>query len=407
MTESEGDGVDREDRGEAKGRRPGRGLLLEKARRVDLGMKMLFHDRLRFALTTFGVAFSVMLVLVQVGIFEGLIGYSADTILPIRDADLWVTSRNTQNIDFANYFPEGLVDRVRSIAGVAQADNLIVNFMPIHLPNGSSDGVMVYGLSHYWRWGVPWNVVSGHPLDLRGGPYLFLDDYATHRYGPFHIGEYREIVNQRFKIIGIVHGVRSFTTVPVAFLDFSRAQMLSDITFGKTAYMLVKVKPGQDIQRVRAAIRRRLPFNDVYTRVQWARKSQGYWIFKTGLGFNMGMIVFLGCLVGVVILGQTLYTTTMEHIREFGMVKAIGGTNGDIYRILVRQALVIAFTGFLTGTLLAFALKHLVLRADIDMDLSPELLGIVLLSTLLLCLLSSMISFRKVSAIDPALLFRS
>lgn len=383
------------------------GPLPEKIRKVDLGLKMLFHDRLRFALTTFGVAFSVMLVLVQVGIFEGLIGYASDTILPIREADLWVTSKNTQNIDFANDFPESLVDRVRSIDGVAQADNLLVNFLPIHLPNGSSDGVMVYGLSHYWRWGVPWNVVSGHPLDLRRGPYLFLDDFATHRYGPFHIGEFREIVNQRFKIIGVVHGVRSFTTVPVAFLDFSRAQRLSDITLGKTAYMLVRVTPGRDIQSVRKAILRRLPYNDVYTRAQWARKSQGYWIFKTGLGFNMGMIVFLGCLVGVVILGQTLYTTTMEHIREFGMVKAIGGTNGDIYRILLRQALVIAVSGFLTGTLLAFSLKYLVLRAEIDMDLSLKLLGIVLFFTLLLCLLSSMISFRKVSAIDPALLFRS
>lgn len=375
-------------------------------RGIDLGLRMLFHDRLRFALTAFGVAFSVMLVLVQVGLFDGLVGYAADTIFPITDADLWVTSKNTQNIDFANYFPEEFVDRVRSVAGVERADNLLVNFMPIHLPNGSSDGVMVYGMTHFWRWGVPWNVVSGRPLDLRRGPYLFLDDFATHRYGPFHVGEYREIVNQRFKIIGVVHGVRSFTTVPVAFLSFSRAQKLSDITVGKTAYILVKLASGQDVESVARAIRRRLPYNDVYTRAQWARKSQDYWIFKTGLGFNMGMIVFLGCLVGVVILGQTLYTTTMEHLREFGMVKAIGGSNADIYRILVRQALVIAVVGFLTGTGLAFAVKPLVHRADIDMVLSPALLGIVLVATLLLCLIASAISFRKVSSIDPVLLFR-
>jgi putative ABC transport system permease protein len=373
---------------------------------VDLGLKMLFHDRLRFGLTTFGVAFSVMLVLVQVGLFEGLIGYAADTILPIRSADLWITSKNTQNIDFANYFPQELVNRVRSVPGVGRADNMMVDFMPIHLPNGSSDGVMVYGLSHYWKWGVPWNVVSGHPLDLRRGPYLFLDDFASHRYGPFRIGEYREIVNRRFRIIGVVHGIRSFTTIPVAFLDFSQAQALTDTTFGKTAYILVKLAPGADRDSVVSAIRRRLPYNDVFTRKAWARRSQDYWIFKTGLGFNMGMIVFLGCLVGVVILAQTLYTTTMEHIREFGMVKAIGGSNADIYRILTRQALVIAVAGFLVGTGLAFALKPLVHRADLDLILSPSLLGVVFVFTVALCLLSSMVSFRKVSSIDPALLFR-
>jgi len=374
---------------------------------VDLSLKMLFHDRLRFLLTTFGVAFSVMLVLVQVGLFEGLISYAADTILPVREADLWVTSQNTQNIDFANYFPEELVNRVRSVPGVERADNLMVDFMPIHLPNGSSDGVMVYGLGHYWQWGVPWNVVAGNPLDLRSGPYLFLDDFAAHRYGPFRIGEYREIVSRRFKIIGILHGVRSFTTIPIAFLDFNRAQALSGVTRGKTAYILVKVAPGYSRRQVMAAIKRRLPFNDVFTRAQWARKSQDYWIFKTGLGFNMGMIVFLGCLVGVVILAQTLYTTTMEHIQEFGMVKAIGGSNADIYRILIRQALVISFTGFAAGTAMAFAMKPLARKGDLDLIISPELLGIVFVSTVILCLLSSMVSFRKVSSIDPALLFRT
>ena len=375
--------------------------------KVDLSMKMLLHDRLRFALTAFGVAFSVMLVLVQVGLFEGLIGYAADTILPIRQADLWITSLNTQNIDFANYFPENLVNRVRSVPGVERADNLMVDFMPIHLPNGSSDGVMVYGLTHYWKWGVPWNIVSGNPLDLRGGPYMFLDDFAIHRYGPFHVGEYREIVNQRLKIIGVMHGLRSFTTIPVAFLDFYRAQALTDITFGKTAYILVHLAPGADKKAVMAEIRRRLPYNDVFTRKAWAWKSQGYWIFKTGLGFNMGMIVFLGCLVGVVILAQTLYTTTMEHVKEFGMVKAIGGTNGDIYRLLMRQAVVIAVTGYLAGTVLAFLIKPLARKGDLDLILSPSLLAIVFVSTVVLCLLASTVSFRKVSRIDPALLFRS
>ena len=374
---------------------------------VDLSLKMLFHDRLRFLLTTLGVAFSVMLVLVQVGLFQGLISYAADTILPIKGADLWVTSKNTQNIDFANYFPEGLVNRVRSVPGVERADNLFVDFMPIHLPNGSSDGAMVYGLTHYWRWGVPWNVVSGQPLDLRRGPYLFLDDFAAHRYGPFHIGEYREIVNRRFKIIGTLHGVRSFTTIPVIFLDFYRAQALSDVTQGKTAYILVKIARGHDPRQVIIDIKKRLPYNDIYTKAQWAKKSQDYWIFKTGLGFNMGMIVFLGCLVGVVILSQTLYTTTMEHIREFGMVKAIGGSNADIYRLLVRQALVISVAGFAVGTLLAFSLKPLARRGDLDLIISPELLAIVFASTVLLCLISSMVSFRKVSSIDPALLFRN
>ncbi len=373
---------------------------------IRLHFKMLLHDRTRFIVTTIGVAFSVMLVLVQVGLFEGLIGYAADTILPVRQADLWITSKNTQNIDFASYFPDSRVYIVKSTPGVARADNLIVNFLQIHLPNGSSDGVMVYGLDNYWKWGVPWNITSGNPIEIRQGPYMFLDDFAAHRYGQFHVGEYREILNKRFKIVGTVTGIRSFTTIPIAFIDFNRAQNLTDFTIGKTAYILVHLVPGADKNKVIATLKKRLPYNDVLTSEQWARRGQYYWIFKTGLGFNMGMIVFLGCLVGVVILGQTLYTTTMEHIKEFGMIKAIGGTNSIIYKLLIKQAITIAITGYICGLLLSLMVKPLAKKGDLDLCMSPEILLVVFISTLTLCLAASTVSFRKVSRIDPALLFR-
>ncbi len=63
----------------------------------------------------------------------------------------------------------------------------------------------------------------------------------------------------------------------------------------------------------------------------------------------MYITVFLGCLVGIVVVAQTLYTSTMEHIKEFGTVKAIGGGNGDIYRILGKQATIAAVAGFVAG----------------------------------------------------------
>ena len=89
------------------------------------------------------------------------------------------------------------------------------------------------------------------------------------------------------------------------------------------------------------------------------------------------------------------------------MVKAIGGSNGEIYRLLMRQAVVIAVTGYIAGTVLAFLIKPLAKKGDIELLLSPSLLGIVFVSTVALCLLASTVSFRKVSRIDPALLFRS
>jgi putative ABC transport system permease protein len=374
---------------------------------VDLATKSLLHDRLRFLITVSGVAFAVTLVFVQVGLFLGLLDNASVTIEHVS-ADLWVTSRNTPNVDFAHTFPETSVQRVRSVPGVAAADNLIVWFMTVNLPSGAQEGTLVYALSDFRRWNIPWNVESGNLEDLKRGQYLFLDGSAVKRYGPFSVGEYREILGQRMKIIGRTKDALSFTTTPISFLDFDRAQKLSpDLLKNRTTYILVKLAPGADAAAVKAEIARRLPYNDVYTKKEWAARSRRYWVQSTGIGLNMYITVFLGCLVGIVVVAQTLYTSTMEHIKEFGTVKAIGGGNLDIYRILGKQATISAIAGFVLGALMAFALRPAIAKIDLKLIIPPVFAAIVFAGAILMCLAAAMISFRKVASIDPALVFRT
>jgi putative ABC transport system permease protein len=373
---------------------------------VDLARKNLLHDKLRFLITVSGVAFAVTLVFVQVGLFRGLLDNASITIEHL-DADLWVTSHNTPNVDFAHTFPESYVDRVRSVPGVAAADNLIVWFMTVALPSGAQEGTLVYALEDFGRWKLPWNVVEGDLADLRRGRYLFLDDSATKRFGPFRTGEYREVLDTRMKIIGRTRDVLSFSTTPVAFIDYRRAQALSPAQLrGRTTYILIKLSPGADREAVRREIRRRLPYNDVHTRAEWAAQSRRYWVESTGLGLNLAMTVLLGCLVGVVVVAQTLYTSTMEHLKEFGTVKAIGGSNRDIYRILGKQATIAAVLGFLLGAVPAYLLRPVVARVDLKLIITPGLALAVFAGTVTLCLAAAIISFRKVAGIDPALVFR-
>jgi putative ABC transport system permease protein len=374
---------------------------------VDLALKTLLHDRLRFAITVAGVAFAVLLVFVQVGLFLGLLDNATVTIKHI-DAELWVTSRNTPNVDFAHVFPESRVDRVRSIPGVARADNLIAWFFTYQLPSGAQEGSILYALKDFKSWYLPWDVVEGNLEDLRRGPYLFLDGSATKRMGPFAVGEYRELNGRRVQIIGRTRGALSFTTTPITFMDYDLAQSIQSQSLrGQTTYILVKLAPGADLETVRAEIRRRLPYNDVFTRDEWASRSRNYWIVSTGLGLNMGLTVFLGCLVGVVVVAQTLYTSTMEHLKEFGTVKAIGGGNADIYAILGKQAAIAAVLGFALGAVMAFALRPLIYKIDLKLVIPPQLFAIVFAGSIVLCLSAAMISFRKVASIDPALVFRN
>jgi putative ABC transport system permease protein len=348
----------------------------------------------------------VTLVLVQVGLFMGLLDKATVTIRN-ADADIWVTSHETPNVDFAHAFPETTVLRVRGVPGVARADNLIIAFMNIQLPSGAEEGCLVYALDDFAGWNLPWKVNEGQAADLGRGRYMFMDRSAVRRFGPFAVGDYREIVQRRFKIVGTAEGAASFTTAPIVFMDFPKAQERLETLQGKTHYVLVQLAPGADPAAVKAEIARRLPYNDVYTRSEWARRSRAYWVVSTGLGMNMGVTVFLGILVGIVVLAQTLYTSAVEHVKEFGTVKAIGGSNWDIYRILGEQALIAAVVGFVVGGLMSLAMRPLMAKLYLNVLISPSFASTVFVGTILMCLGAAMLSFRRVATIDPALVFRA
>lgn len=374
---------------------------------VDLAIRMLLHDKLRFAITVAGVIFAVALVLVQTGLFLGAMKNASIAIENI-DAELWVTSRHATNIDFAQVFPDGIVNRVRATPGVARADNLLVSFATIALPTGAQEMVEVYAMEDFTGWGLPWRVTEGDAADLRRGPYIMLDESSRMRFGDFAVGEFRELMGRRMQVVGRTREALSFTTTPIAFMSLPvlRALWSPQLDRG-THYVLVKLAPGADAERVRAELRRKLPYNDVLTRAEWAERSRDYWIAKTGLGLNMYITVLLGALVGVVIVAQTLYGSTMEHLREFGTVKAIGGSNSDIYIILAKQAALAAVIGFVVAELPTWALQPALASVGLQLIVPMHIHMATFVGTVVLCLLAASIPFRKISQIDPALVFRS
>ena len=123
---------------------------------------------------------------------------------------------------------------------------------------------------------------------------------------------------------------------------------------------------------------------------------------------NMGVTVFLGILVGIVVVAQTLYTSAVEHVKEFGTVKAIGGSNWDIYRILGEQALIAAVGGLRPGRRSSrWPCGPLMAKLYLNVLVSPRFAAAVFVGTVLMCLGAAMLSFRRVAGIDPALVFRA
>ncbi len=234
------------------------------------------------------------LVLVQVGLFLGLLDKATVTIRN-ASADLWVTSRNTPNVDFAHTFPETAALRARSVPGVERADNLIVAFMNIQLPNGATEGSLVYALEDF----APLEPAVERRRGRRRRPRARLQ----RPHGPLGGAALRALRGRRLprdpgpalpRSSGTTDEAASFTTTPIVFMDYRNAQELQEQLRGNTTYVLVKLAPGADRAAVQAELARRLPYNDVFTREEWAQRSRDYWVKSTGLGMSMGVTVFLG-----------------------------------------------------------------------------------------------------------------
>ena len=145
---------------------------------------------------------------------------------------------------------------------------------------------------------------------------------------------------------------------------------------------------------------------DVYSRDEFSRKTRLYWTIETGVGFSFLLTIVISFLVGILIVGQTIYNSTMEHIKEFGTLKALGASNSEIYQIIVAQALMTALLGYLLSLVITLISAKIYTAIGTVMVVNVSTNLLVLGMTLVMCLSATLVSMRRISKIDPAILFR-
>jgi putative ABC transport system permease protein len=371
---------------------------------LDVAIRLLLHDRIRFAATVFGLGVAILLILLQLGFLEVLLNRATSTIEQI-DADIWVVSRNVETVDLPVQFSEELVWVVRSTPGVARADNLLVQYVNAVRRTGELEAVLVYAMKDFQPWDFPRVVVDGSTSDLRNGRVCLIDGSASNvrRFGPVHKGDFTVLQGMRTMVVGISHEVFCFTASPIALMSDSTFREIArtDRFDGLTSYVLVRVAPGTDVRAVQRALQNRLPREEVLLKSEWQTRTRRYWLLTTGLGLNMAMNICLGLLVGIAVLSLNLYVVTMEHFREFGTIKAIGGRNSDIHAIVAFQGLTYGVLSFVLAWAGLKGAALLLARVDLAPNLSVLTLCLAFLFSLGLALLASMISFRRISRIDP------
>ena len=170
-------------------------------------------------------------------------------------------------------------------------------------------------------------------------------------------------------------------------------------------YVLVKVEPGVSAELVKQRINA-IPHLSAYTTNEMSKRTRTYWSTRTGVGAGFFTTAVLGIIVGFVVVGQILYSGTLQYIREYGTLKAMGAKNSMVVRIILAQAMISAGLGFVVGGVLAVGMRSAMAHANLSVALFPGLYGATLIITILMCSMASLLSIVKVLRLDPASVFK-
>ena len=375
----------------------------------NLARKLLLHDRLRFVVAIAGVSVSVMLVLVQVGLYFGFME-TASSIIDASSADIWVGKKNNDAFEFATPFDERAFYKVASVPGVARAERVLINFTQFKLADGGDIGVQIVGVDTTAGRRpllAPWNVVAGEANRLSEPGAIVVDRSEYPKLHIDRIGHTTEVSGVRAEVVALTSGIRSFTTSPIVFTDIRTARSFLPYLGGEPiTYVLVAVAPGNDVATVQARINA-MPQLAAYSRAEMSDRTRSYWSSRTGVGAGFFTTAVLGIIVGFVVVGQILYSGTLQYIREYGTLKAMGARNSAVVTLILWQAMISAALGFVVGGGLAVAMKAAMAGANLTVALSPELYLVTAVITAVMCAFAALLSIVKVLRLDPASVFKA
>jgi putative ABC transport system permease protein len=375
-----------------------------------VAIKMLVGDRAKFIGLIFGVTFATLLMAQQVSIFIGIVRRAGSQVLDVRDADIWVMDNKVRYIDEAPGLRAVDLQRVRGVAGVAWAVRFYKGQVQARLEDGNFRNVVLLGLDDATLVGAPAEMIAGELDDLRN-PSAVIVDKAGYEYmwpgEPIVLGRVFEMNERCAVLAGVCKASAPFVTLPVLYTRFNEASLFVPRQRKLMNFILAKGRDGADLRQVVGEIERATGLA-AFTQEGFFWKTIRYFLGSTGIPINFGITIALGFIVGAAVAGQTFYLFTLENLKQFGSIKAMGVTNRRIVGMILLQSASVGLLGYglgIGGTALFFEytmqITHL---AGIHMYWQA-MLGVGA-AVLAIVVLAALLSIRRVLVLEPAVVFR-
>ncbi|MCA9235319.1 MAG: ABC transporter permease [Planctomycetales bacterium] len=376
-----------------------------------IAWKMLTGDRAKYLGTVFGVAFGVLLIAQQTSIFVGIIGRTASQIVDVREPDFWVMDPYTQNADDIKPLAASDLYRVRGVEGVEWAVPLFKGQVRARTSTGHFWQSILIGVDDQSLVGAPPKMLQGDVADLRRPDAVIVDEIGYRLLWPegqIELGRELEMNDRRAVVVGICDVSSPFFTFPVMFTRYSLAMGYVPPQRRQMSFVVGRVSKGFDQEEVLADISEQTKLV-AYDDDQFFWTIIGYYLRNTGIPVNFGITIALGFIVGAAIAGQTFYLFTLENLKQFGALKAMGLANPRLVGMVLLQAAIVGIVGYCLGIGMTAAFF------EFTADLNPNLRGLYLLpqialgaaaTVVVIVIIASVMSLRKVLVLEPAVVFR-
>jgi putative ABC transport system permease protein len=381
-----------------------------------VALKMLVGDRAKYFGIIMGLTFASLLITQQAAIFVGLMTRTFGAITDLSLPEIWVMDRKVQFIDDIKPLQDTELLRVRGVSGVEWAVPLYKGLLKARLDNGTFQTCNVLGLDDASLIGGPPIMVQGRLADLRRSEAVIIDeagakDKLAHLAAdgktkiPLKVGDTLELNDHRAVVVGLCRVTRTFQSQPVIYTTYSRATLFAPRERKLLSFVLVKPKAGVSAQEVCDRITAATGLG-AYTREGFKKLTVQYFMKNTGIPINFGIAIVLGFIVGTAIAGQTFYNFTLDNLRHFGALKAMGTSNGVLLRMILIQAVTVGTIGYGVGVGLASFFGLATKNTELSFLMPWWLLAFSAAAVTLICVASSLVSMRKVIQLEPAIVFK-
>lgn len=375
-----------------------------------VAIRMLIGDRVKFFGLVFGVTFATFLMSQQVSVFVGIVGRSASQIVDVRDASIWVMDSRVRHFDEAPGLPTGDLQRVRGVEGVQWAVPFFKGQVLARVEQGLPRNVILEAVDDNSLVGAPQELIAGELADLRR-PYAVIVDKAGYEYlwpgEPIRLWREFEINDRRAVLAGVCKASPPFVTLPVMCTRFNEALLYVPTKRNLMNFVLAETMPGQNAAAVSERISRQTGLQAI-TQQHFFWNTINYMLSSTGIPVNFGITIALGFIVGVAVAGQTFYLFTLENLKHFGSLKAMGVNNRRLVGMILLQALSVGALGFGLGVGLTalFFIETNQITHLAGLHLNWQAVVGVGGAVLIIVSLASLLSMRRVLFLEPAIVFR-